>query len=739
MANQYSNYTLAPYVSQYVNPYSVEVNTLLRGRYDQNKANKDKIDATLGAWNTLPGDAHIVDKAKDQTRNKLSQFIEFGNYEDAGMMIGETMVDLESDKGLQLSKQSYDIRQQELAYMREATIKNGTQFLDFGRNSINTHQSYYKDKDGKFVENVYQPTNEAMQDYDGAMKGLVGNIKADYTGISRGKADRIAEALIPTYLNSTEGDQDYRRLTEIDGMSHKEALNNIRQRLQSFTDQQIHATKAAATQNGAAKMYGNSIIKGYTAMKQTDQMNLAQYWNKTLDANSTIFSNFEAGNYGDVPKQAKDVQRVLNAQAKASLSPAEYAEWKKHNIDLWKGHEEFGALVNYSTTNTYMPDFETQEDFEVGEMAAWGGGAAVAAGAGMLTFGVANAWNPLGWGVLGGLAFASLIGMGANAVTQTVEKGYLSEKGNVRDMMNTDQGDGALFGLLDSQSEELQANLEDTEWVNKLLGTNYKNGDPVYEQLKKNAQASLLYRQQGGGDEHDDMIHDYKGDIFEAQTYVPDYTNSKLIGQIENIEENFTVDDWNFLGMPEGSDAWKDMMTDSNGKKVDPGNAKIKFQGIIAPSIDDDTPLMFKWNVNGKTYIAESKENGRMNFDLEEMISMDMNQGQLVVEERARQWVNDRERQATSEHELPTKQELVETLNLLYQNIVGMDDATAQQYAEQYMIKRFEHMNPTLIQLITAQQYGEGKKYEDLTPTEKESVDREYTGYYHVYKQTEVR
>ena len=198
--------------------------------------------------------------------------------------------------------------------------------------------------------------------------------------------------------------------------------------LPDLTDQQIHVTKAAATENGAAKMYGNGIIKGYTAMKQTDQMNLAQYWNKTLDANSTIFSNFESGEYGDVPKQAKDVQRVLNAQAKASLSPAEYAEWKKHNIDLWKGHEEFGALVNYSTTNTYMPDFETQEDFEVGEMASWGVAGAGAAGAGMLVFGAANAWNPLGWGVLGALGFASLIGMGANAVSQTVEKGYLSEK-----------------------------------------------------------------------------------------------------------------------------------------------------------------------------------------------------------------------------------------------------------------------------------------------------------------------
>ena len=85
MANQYSNYTLAPYVSQYVNPYSVEVNTILRERWDRNKGNKDKIDATIGSWSTLPGDAHLVDKAKQQIKDKLNNFASNGNYEDAGI------------------------------------------------------------------------------------------------------------------------------------------------------------------------------------------------------------------------------------------------------------------------------------------------------------------------------------------------------------------------------------------------------------------------------------------------------------------------------------------------------------------------------------------------------------------------------------------------------------------------------------------------------------------------------
>jgi hypothetical protein len=739
MANQYSNYTLAPYVSQYVNPYSVEVNTLLRDRYDTNKTNKDKIDATLGAWNTLPGDAHLVDKAKDQTRSKLNQFIEHGNYEDASMAVSEVMVDLESDKGLQLSKQSYEIRQQELAFMRESTIKNGTKFLDFGRNTIQNHQSYYKNEEGDIVENVYQPTNEAMQDYDKAMAAIVGNIRADYTGITRGKADKIAEGLIPTYLNSTEGDQDYRKLTEIDGMSHKEAVNNIRQRLQSLTDQQIHATKAAFTQSSASKLNGNGTVnKGYTAISQ-DSLNLADHWNKVLSGNASIFENFEEGDYSSFKKQGKDMQRIMIQQAKASMDPAEYAEWKKHNIDFYKGHEEFGALINYSTTNTYQYTNATQEDFEWDETMATGGAAVgvSALAAGLAYVGGANAWNPVGWVSLG-VAGTLMLGQG---IYQAIDKGYMSEKGNVRDILNPEQGDGALFGLLDSEAEELAANLEDTEWVNKVLGTNYKNGDPVYEQLKKNAQATLLYKQQGGGDEAEDVINNYKEDIFEAETYVPDYKNRKLITAISSIEDTFDPSDWSFLGMPEGSPGWERMMETSDGKTVNPGDAKIEFRGIIAPSVDDDTPLMFKWSVNGKTYLAESKPNKPGAFDLEELIAMDMNHGQLVVEERARQWVNSVERQSSGKGPdgMPTKQELVETLNLLYQNIVGMDEQTANQYAENYMIEAFQRANPILVNQITGQMYGEGKGYNDLSNSEKQKVDQEYAKYYQIYKTTEVR
>ena len=735
MANQYSNYTLAPYVSQYVNPYSAEVNQILRQRYDLNKQQKDKLDATLGAWGTLPGDAHLVDKAKNQTRNKLHNFIEFGNYEDAGLAISEAMVDLEGDRGLKLAKQSYDNRQQELKWMQEMTVKHGAKFLDFGRNTINTHQSYYKDDEGNFVENVYQPTNEPEHDYDKAMMGLVGNIRADYTGISRGKADRIAEGLIPTYLNSTEGDQDYRQLTQIDGLSHKEAVDNIRQRLQSFTDQQIHMTKAAAITSGANKLNGSgSINKGYTGVP-SENMNLADYYNKVLTGNAETFENWQhaarTGDYTAIDKLAKDTNRMSNAQAKASLSPAEYANYKLNTQDFYNGHEKFGNMVNYMTTSTWQYTGALEEDIDWGDAALVGGAGLVATGAGMLYFGAANAWNPLGWVTLGALGFGYLVGMGAGVGGQLLDNAA-DERGNVRDWMNPDQGTSNPFW--DSEDEELLRTLEDTDWVNKRLGTNYKNGDPVYEQLKKNAQATLLWRQQGGGDEMDDKINDYKGDIFEAETYVVDYNNTKLVNAVNSIEKQFDPHDWDIIGVPEGSSTWKDMIG-KEGKAPD-----IKFRGVVAPSIDDNTPLMFKWNINGKTYLAESKQNRPGAFDLEELISLDMNQAQLVVLDRAREWVNHVEENESGRGQegMPTKQELVETLNTLYQNIVGMDEKSAADMAEQYMQNAFARANPTLVAAITQEMYGD-RSFDELEPAEREVVNGKLEEYYKIYKTSTVR
>lgn len=742
MANKYSRYQLQPYVSQYVNPYSVEVNQILRERWDKNKAQKDKIDVTLGSWNTLPGDAHLVDKAKEQTKGKLENFIDYGNYEDAGMAVSEVLVDLEGDRGLKAAKQSYDVRQKELEYMQEASIKDGTKFLDFGRDAAQSHVSYYKNDKGEYVENVYKFTNEAMQDYDKEMAGMLKTIKADWSGISRHKADKVAEALLPTYLNSTAGDQDYRRLTQIDGMSDKEAVNNIRQRLQSFTDQYIHTTKAAATQAAAGKMGGDGALKkGNTAMAPKD-FGAAEYYNTVLEMNGDVF---RGGSIKGTDKLSRDTNRIIQQIAKQELSPKEYKAWKLNNVEYYKGHPEFASYIQYATTNTYQPTFASQEGIDWGEAGAVAGGTALLTAAGLATgFGAANIWNPFGWaslGVGGALTLAAALGFGLSAAKQGVDL-IGSQEGNVRDWTNPQQGDGMLFGALDSESEELADNLEDVDHINKILGTNYKNGDPVYEQLKKNAQATLLYKQKNGGDAIDERINDFNGNIFEADTWVPDYSNTELINHIKNIEDNWAVSDFDILGVTELSSTWEDMIDDPTTKKAEKaGDAKIKFLGIVAPSVIDDTPMMFKLSINGKQVLAESKKGSPTSMNLEERIAMDLNKSDFIIRDRAREQVNAMEANGTGsgENSEATGNDLVQILDGLYENVMGLSPEEAHAYAENHVQRSFFQANPMLQAQIAYQMYGEAKPYQSLTDSEKANVDSEINRYYEVYKNTEIR
>ena len=111
MASKYSNYELKPYVSTYANPYSVEVNEVLRKRYDDNKASVDLIDKTLGSKQVLDGDRVHVEKAKGMVEEKFTKITNAGDYENATLVVDEVMVDLETNKGLQYAQQSYVNRQ----------------------------------------------------------------------------------------------------------------------------------------------------------------------------------------------------------------------------------------------------------------------------------------------------------------------------------------------------------------------------------------------------------------------------------------------------------------------------------------------------------------------------------------------------------------------------------------------------------------------------------------------------
>jgi len=160
MANKYSRYQLQPFLSQYVDPASVEVNQILRERYDTNKQGKDLIDRSLAQLKVMKGDKPLVDKAKSQVKGYLSDVNEKGNYEDAGLAIQDAANYVDQDPGVIAAQASYKNRLSELEFLRTARAE-GKQILDFGQGASETHQSYFFDEDSEtFKTDIYEHASE---------------------------------------------------------------------------------------------------------------------------------------------------------------------------------------------------------------------------------------------------------------------------------------------------------------------------------------------------------------------------------------------------------------------------------------------------------------------------------------------------------------------------------------------------------------------------------------------------
>ena len=258
MANKYSRFQLRPYESNYVDPGSVAVSGVLRKRYDDNRSSYDMLNRAANSINTLEGDRHIKENALKKVEGDFARTIEVGNFENAGRVVSDATNDFIGNRGLQLAQQSYANRQAELKRIDELRA-NGKQVLDFNQvrdtdpksetfgqiigHRTDSHNSYYQDPNGgEMVENVYRSGSEMQLDYTQRMEQLLAGIAKDggttklgpaevagflkymkSSGVSRSKANRVVQAALEAYIDSDEGTQDYRRLTEIEGMTDDEA------------------------------------------------------------------------------------------------------------------------------------------------------------------------------------------------------------------------------------------------------------------------------------------------------------------------------------------------------------------------------------------------------------------------------------------------------------------------------------------------------------------------------------
>ena len=249
MANRYSRYELKPYQSMYVDPGKVQVATILKKRYDDNKLNYDMLNRTVGSMQVLEGDEGLKDDMINNINGQFSDIAASGAFEIAGNAVSKATTDFMTNEGLIAARQSYanyDLEKKTKAQLRAqgAQILFDKEFVRDNEGNLvrdengqpilkeiaSMHKSHYQDpRTGEMVTSVYEPKFEQMLGYDEKMADLVANISMSDTGIkqigalirtgaylSNSKVRRVVDGLMGTYLSTDEGIQQMRKLTQLE-------------------------------------------------------------------------------------------------------------------------------------------------------------------------------------------------------------------------------------------------------------------------------------------------------------------------------------------------------------------------------------------------------------------------------------------------------------------------------------------------------------------------------------------
>lgn len=286
MANKYSRYQLQPYVSQYVDPQRVKIAQTLRDRWDKNKMQYDLLQRTASSMSVLDGDRHHKEEAINGINSTFQDTIGANNFENAGTVVSNAVTDWQGNEALSAARQSHanweadqkvkmQLRAQgqtvlfDKVYSRDE--KGNIQYDESGKpvmmDAGQAHSSYEVDPNtGEPKTNIYTGSVEQQLNYAGKMEELLQNISEDPvylqgynlsqqdimgymvhgTEIGEEKVQRIVNALQGAYMDSSEGKQQLRKLTELDinsntgqNFTQEEALASITQQMQAIGSKQI--------------------------------------------------------------------------------------------------------------------------------------------------------------------------------------------------------------------------------------------------------------------------------------------------------------------------------------------------------------------------------------------------------------------------------------------------------------------------------------------------------------------
>ena len=108
MANKYSRYQLQPYVSQYVDPGTTQINAMLRQRWETNKAKHDQLQQLANSTQVGKGDQKWKDAAIDEIRTTFNDTIQTNAYENAGVVVSDAVNSFIANEPLKAAAESYN-------------------------------------------------------------------------------------------------------------------------------------------------------------------------------------------------------------------------------------------------------------------------------------------------------------------------------------------------------------------------------------------------------------------------------------------------------------------------------------------------------------------------------------------------------------------------------------------------------------------------------------------------------
>ena len=288
---QYGGVQFPEYESMYVDLKRPEIAQGLSDRYDANKAEYDTLQRAIGSVQTLDGDKYAVQDLANRVEGNMSGIVNSGAYEFGAMAVTDSVTDFMTDQNVLDSVKSWENRQKELEVIAERRA-NGLQTYDFGQVPVIDPATGLAMRDPKTGEvltqhvsdthvttnqGVYQPLSENKLAAEEKARQLMQGIRDDPILLGRiqsadpelafflrsGKAvtadkiERVANAVLPLYAESSEGLQKMRALQQITVNDTTGTLYDPQEAQQVLLQDLI---SAAAPQQGTDYQYTQSAL-----------------------------------------------------------------------------------------------------------------------------------------------------------------------------------------------------------------------------------------------------------------------------------------------------------------------------------------------------------------------------------------------------------------------------------------------------------------------------------------------